>query len=420
MDDQRAELVRISPNGEAHAIGKVASQRLRARAGTHRLLPSPAHVVFMRYTGDDGRRDAEDGAVVRLAGEITHHGDICDVLAMLGQTGWRGELNVSDGEVSRSLFIAQGNVLGVVTSKAEERLGAVLYRFGALSDEQHEAVVAKLGAGGRYGDAAVELGFVSQETVYHHIRRQIEEVTFATLTVNDGTFFFLDGYDESRLAARHTVSINGLLMDGVTRMDELLYFREKIPSSDHVPVRLDNREPPADEYSACYAVIDGRLSVEEIGRASSLGEFAVTKQIYALVQSKHVAVHPPRLSGGAHALVETANDALRLILRGVDETEKGQQVREGLASFAIGAGVYDILFRGAGPNAHGELDAGRVAENSVIIAGGSDPETVLKQMLHEYVSFALFSAGGAMGSGAVEERLNKEVSRIIAYLRPMG
>src|SRR5688572_23151646 len=104
MRDGRQELVRIDSRGEAHPIGVVASQRMRARAGAYRLLPAPGHVVFMRFTGEDGRRDAEDGAVVRLAGEVTAPGMVCDVLALLGQTGWRGELVVLEGDSVRSIF----------------------------------------------------------------------------------------------------------------------------------------------------------------------------------------------------------------------------------------------------------------------------------------------------------------------------
>ena len=114
-----------------------------------------------------------------------------------------------------------------------------------------------------------------------------------------------------------------------------------------------------------------------------------------------------------------ANDALRKVFDAVDACGKGAQVREDLASFAVGAGVYDILFRGAGPNARGELDADRVAANSLIIAGGADPINLLKQILHEYVGFALFCAGNSLASNG-EERLMKDVTNVLAQLRPIG
>jgi hypothetical protein len=419
MKDPRAELVRIDSKGTAHPIGVVASQRLRSREGTFRLLPTPRHVVFMRFTGEDGQRDLADGAVVRLAGEITSPGTVTEVIALIAQAGWHGELLVSDGEHTRSIFFEQGNVLGVQTTVPDERLGAVLYRFGVLTAEQHERIVAKLNEGLRFGEAASEAGVLSTEKLYEYIGKQVEEVVFATLTISDGTFFFLEGFDESRLASRHTVSASGLLMDSVTRMDEVRYFRQKIPSGDYVPVRLEAKTSPAPEFLSTFEAIDGKANVEEIGRITGLGEFATTKNLYALVQSKHVAIHPPRFSGGPAGLVAFANVALRAIHQFADGADKGKALRESLASFAVGAGVYDMLFRKAGPDESGAYDPEIVAHNSQIVATGADAENVLKQMLHEYVSFALFSAGTALGSEKDGE-LKKEVGPVLAKLRPQG
>lgn len=417
--DVKAELVRITSTGEAHAIGKIASQRLRARAGVYRTLPSPGHVVFLRYTGEDGQRDVSDGAVVRLAGEISHPGALCDILALVAQTGWRGELLVFEDLSSRSLFIDQGNVLGVTTSVEDERIGAVLYRYGALSSSKYAAVSSHLESGKRFGDVAVSMGILSQEQVYAHIRRQIEEVVCSTLTISDGTFYFLDGFDDTRLVTRHAVNLNALLMDGVTRLDEMRYFRQKIPSANHVPVHAMGGNVAPEDVSETYRAVDGVRTVEEIGRVTGLGEFATTKALYALIQSKNVAIHPPRISGGHAALVALANEALRSISDAVSIVGNGAEVRAQLSSFALGAGVYDILFRGAGPNERGELNAERVAENSLVIASGGNPINVLKQILHEYVGFALFCACGFLAADQ-EEELTKSVSRILTLLRPIG
>ncbi len=208
-------------------------------------------------------------------------------------------------------------------------------------------------------------------------------------------------------------------MDAVTRIDEARYFRQKIPSDDYVPVRLEGSTPPADEFVETWKAVDGRSSVAEIGRVTGKGEFVTSKHLYALVQSKHVAIHPPRAEGGPAGLVSAANSALLVIHRYADAAGKGEALRESLASFAVGAGVYDILFRGAGPDAEGVLDAKGVAENSVLVAAGSDPENILKQMLHEYVSFALFSAGTALGSEK-ENELKKELGSVLGKLRPQG
>ena len=419
MRDGKSELVRIDARGEAHPIGTIASQRLRARAGAYRMLPAPEHVVFMRYTGEDGRRDAEDGAIVRLAGEVTAPGALCDVLALLGQTGWRGELVVLDGDDVRSVFFDQGNVVGAITNVEAERLGSVLYRYGVIDSDARDRIMALVKDGKRFGAAAIELGVLKQDQIYASISKQVDEIVFATLTVGDGTFFFLDGFDEARLVSRHTVSANALLMDGVTRMDEMRYFRQKIPSAEHVPVKNEGRGAPDDEFKPAFNAVDGKCSVGDIGRIAGLGEFEITKQLYGLVQSGHVMIHPPRAAGGPSALVAAANGALTAIYRAAAAEGRVEEVRSGLASFAVGAGVYDMLFRNAGPDASGALDAEAVAHNSAVVAGGADPDNVLKQMLHEYVAFALFSAGAALGSAA-EADLSKQVGPALASLKPQG
>jgi hypothetical protein len=271
----------------------------------------------------------------------------------------------------------------------------------------------------RFGEVAVELGFLNRESLYSYISKQIQEVVFATLTVGDGTFFFLDGFDEARLVSHHTLSANALLMDGVTRMDEMRYFRQKIPSAEHVVVRTAGRGDPPEEFLKVHDAVDGRSTVEELGRVTGLGEFETTRALYGLVQTHHVAIHPPRVSGGPTALVNAANGALRAVFEAAQQHGKAAEMREGLASFAIGAGVYDILFRGAGPDAEGALNPDKVADNAAIVAGGADTENILKQMLHEYVSFALFSVGAALGSD-IESQVTKAVTPLLLSLRPAG
>ncbi len=415
MKDVRDELVRIDSQGEAHPIGTLASQRLRVRAGTFRMLPGPKHVVFMRYTGEDGQRDDEDGAIVRLSGELTAPGAMCDILALLAQSGWRGELAVSDAleGAERSIFFEQGNIIGVATNVKEERLGAVIYHFGGLNEVQLEAIEARVQEGRRFGEATVELGYLEPEAVYQYIGKQVREVVFATLMVADGTFFFLQDFDDSLVVSRHTASANSILMDGVTRLDELKYFSQKVPSHLHVPKHSNLNTAAPEEFLAVYAAIDGTRNVEEIGRQTGLGEFETTRQIYALIQSKHAEISAPPVSGGPKAIVARANSAIAVVFEVLRQAGRVPELVNALASFANGAGMYDILFRSAGPDANGQLEPEQVTENALLLSGGAPPDAPLRQMLHEYVSFALFSAGALLGP-EVEQQLRLKVQEILA------
>lgn len=391
MDDERLELVRVDATGTAHPVGKTASQRMRARQGAFRLMPAPQHLIVMRLVGEDGRRDPDDGPVFRLAGEITTPGAICDIVALIGQAGWRGELVVQDGAASRSIFFEQSHVVAATSTVEAERLGEVLYRYGALTKEQIAEAVKAVTSDMRFGEAAVKLGFITRERLFQLMGKQTEEIVYAVLLVGDGMFYFLDTYDETRIMARQSLPVNALLMEGVRRMDEMRYFRDRIPSDQHVPARAPGREAPATEMSAVWHAVDGARSIAEICRVVGQDEFEVTQALFQLVQAGHVVVGAPRPTGPA-AVVALFNEAITLIFHEVDAVGRGGEVREQLASFATGAGVYDALFRKAGPAPDGTLVPQTIIENIGVMVGPEQAEATLSQWLYEYVSFAVFVA----------------------------
>jgi hypothetical protein len=190
-----------------------------------------------------------------------------------------------------------------------------------------------------------------------------------------------------------------------------------VPSADYIPFRLNTSEAPPAEFNTTLAAVDGALTIEGIGRATGRGEFETTKDVYGLLRSKHVAIHPPRLDGGLAAVVETANEALRYVHREADVASIGDDLRGSLTSFAAGAGVYDILFRGAGPDEAGAFDPERVTDNASLVARGDDPERILKQMLFDYVGFAVFSIGSVLGSEK-EAEMSRHLAAVTSRLKP--
>jgi hypothetical protein len=423
MDDERLELVRVDATGTAHPVGKTASQRMRARQGAFRLMPAPGHLIVMRFVGEDGKRDPEDGPVFRLAGEITNPGAICDIVALIGQAGWKGELVVLDGTTTRSIFFERGHVVSASSTVENERLGEVLYRYGALTREQIAATAQAVTAGERFGEAAVKAGYIAREKLFQLMGRQVEEIVYAVLLVGDGMFFFLDQYDDARVHTRQNLPVNGLLMEGVRRMDEMRYFRDRIPSDQHVPARVPGRDQPSEELSQVWSAVDGARPIAEIGRVVGQSEFEVTRALFQLLQSGHVTVQTPRPTGPA-AVVALFNEAVSVIFREVDGTGHGGEVREQLSSFATGAGVYDALFRKAGPSPDGTVLTERIIENIAVLVGPDQAESTLAQWLYEYVSFAVFVSEpfvrtvGDRGDGAAGPSLSARVAELVRPLAP--
>ncbi|UQA56514.1 DUF4388 domain-containing protein [Polyangium aurulentum] len=420
MAEDGHDLVRVDGTGTAHPVGKVASQRMRARQGAFRLMPSPPHVVVMRRVTEDGKPLGPEGNL-KLSGEITSAGALCDIVSLIGQTGWTGELAVLDGQATRSVFFEGGNVVSAQSTAEGERLGEVLFRYGALTQEQVAEVAKAVTNEVRFGEAAVKMGLLSREKLFSLVSQQVEEIVYAAVRVGQGMFYFLDRYDESRLTSRQNLPVSALLMEAVRRMDEMRYFRERIPSDQHVPDRVPERGPPSEEeLEPIWEVVDGGMTVAEICRVLGESEFEVTRKLFQLVQAGCVTVRAPRPTGPA-AIVALFNEAMKMVLREVDAVKRGDEVRQHLSSFATGAGIYDALFQRAGPAHDGTLDAERILENVQVLVGPEQAEAMLAQWLYDYVSFAIFIAepvlreAPARAGGA---SLAKNVADIMAPLAP--
>jgi hypothetical protein len=167
-------------------------------------------------------------------------------------------------------------------------------------------------------------------------------------------------------------------------------------------------------------VIDGARSIEEIGRLTGRGEFGTTKDVYALIQKQHAILRGPRMAGGAAAVVTRANAALIAIHQQADAGGKGTVLRESLQTFRAKKETYETLFQSAGPDERGGASAELVVANAMMMTTGEgDVEKLLKMLLHDYVAFALFSAGGALGAEK-EAALAEEIRPMLEEILPVG
>lgn len=388
---ERGGKVSVDESGVIHPRGPDAVRQLASRRGEFVLRPAPIdYIVMMRARGSSSDPDAQ--RVCRLSGEIVTPGALCDIVALIGYAKWRGELLLFDDVSSRSLFFDGDSIVSARSSDDSERLGQVLYRHGALDRKQVMAAAAATEDGRlRFGEAVVRLGFLGAEELFRLMEIQARQVFDAALRVSSGMFYFLEGFDETRLSFRLRTSVAAMLTDAVRRMDEMKYFRERIPSSDHVPSRVAGRLPPDGEPNRLYEAIDGSRSIAEIGRMVRAEEFEVTRALFELTQAGFVAIHAPR-PRGPRAVVDVFNHAMRLVMRELDAMDVGDEVRRQLAEFAAEGGIYDVLFKDAGPADDGTLDGERIEENFARLSAPRDAEYLLAEWLHEYASYAMFLA----------------------------
>ena len=186
-------------------------------------------------------------------------------------------------------------------------------------------------------------------------------------------------------------------MEGVQRIDEWAYFREKIADGKVVPQQVEGKRPTGDiAIEAIWTAIDGKRTLDELSRVSGLGEFEATKALYAILQSGAAKLRQARSPMVVlEEQIDGFNSVLQDIHNTVDKGGVGEAARATLAMFLQGGGAFDVLLVNAGPSPNGTFD------KSVLLTNLSrlhtdDPGRVVQQAFHDYVAFALFAAGSVL------------------------
>src|SRR6185295_18063140 len=116
-----------------------------------RLIASPRDLIIARSV-------SAGDAVLKLAGEIRSPGALSDIVALAAQSQWRGELILLSEAGTRSFYFDGGMIISASTTVPEERLGETMYRFGVITREELEKVLAvSVETGKRVGETAIDL-----------------------------------------------------------------------------------------------------------------------------------------------------------------------------------------------------------------------------------------------------------------------
>src|SRR5215475_11716170 len=163
-------------------------------------------------------------------------------------------------------------------------------------------------------------------------------------------------------------------------MDELAYFREKIPTPDAIPSKRSGAPtalPAEENQRLVLELCDDVRTADDIARDSKLGEFDATHALYQLVQSgyieirgewdvSHSGLSRPAASGGRPGLVrlvDVFNELLSRIHATLSAGTKAERFRADLGAFFRGATAYTELFDGIEPDAEGHLPVDRIMSN---------------------------------------------------------
>lgn len=415
---------------------KVASPRLKAyltnREGKWKPVPSTDQLLVFQKDDAKGQGQQEQSGPLKvgkvmLCGSIESPGDLIDVVTFVYTSKKTGVLVVLQNRLKKTVLFQDGDVRMATSNLKEDRLGAVLYRYGLITTAQLNQALKQVTASRKVGQVLVELGALTVHDLYTYVRKQIEEIFYSILLIRHAEFFFYKLEDPKGLPVQLNLSTHNLLMEGVRRIDEMSYFKEKVPSADLVPEICPETPPKKLEQKEgnVYYLIDGKRTIKDLARESRMGEFETTKILFHLIQMRYVRVReehevarglkPSAPVEALHQVVETFNRFYRKIYAAVKSKGRHEELRRGLESFFAGSTSFASLYTDINVQSDGTLPPDRVVFNLEQI-DTSNRTDFLYQGLNELLFFEMFTAGEAL-TPEDEKELHDLLNKIFRQTR---
>jgi hypothetical protein len=421
------EHLSLDESGRLVPEGDAGTRWLSARVGRWRIMPAADDLFLLRRDPVEGEGE---GVRAILTGDLQGFA-LGELLAFLSQSRWTGVINVAGDGVEKSIFIKQGAVKWAASNQLADRLGEVVVRLGMVSEKALEdALSAAPGGSRRIGQVLLQSGLVDAAGLYRALKHQVEEIFFSTLIMERGLVFLFNDPVETRFAAQISLDLNGLLMDGLRRIDELGYFRKRIPGSHCHVARRDRDEAGLNDVERrVLAAVDGRRTVGDISTFLHMGEFDTTKILFGLAEAGYIEVNEEkpeaslgsasrRLTGEAKDVVRVFNTIFREIFDDVARMAPTAGYRLGADAFLSSDqhGYADVL---------AELsfdEEGQLSEEMLLSRAAAfppdrvpDPARHLCDALNEVMFFCLFQAGELLPVER-DEDLSRRVKAIYELL----
>jgi hypothetical protein len=113
---------------------------------------------------------------------------VADEIARVRNERWSGVLALNQGEVSKGVYVLDGDIVFAASTVEEDRLGACLFRVGRLSEKQFRAAMREVESSGYpLGYVLVETRVLSPAELAGALSAQVERIVLSVLRWTSGT-----------------------------------------------------------------------------------------------------------------------------------------------------------------------------------------------------------------------------------------
>lgn len=402
--DDKKGYVQIDESGRIYVLGSGLRKTLGKLAGYYTHLPSDAALLhFQRATSVPTYDEFRDPII--LQGDIAAMGSTIEVINFVTSAQLSGNLVIVSEDTRKCLYFKNGEVRGAASNRAEDRLGEIMYRFGALTREALEAALEQCRRIRRpLGNFLLDQGVLTQVELYKFVRKQVEETFYSILLISEGDFY-LTRFDVDALPSPLSLNAQNLLMEGLRRMDEMSYFRKQIPEMT-TRIGLGRNEPSSrnaigQKERVILRALEQPRTVQELMARCRFGAFETMKQLFHMLQAGFIQIIEADDTAEAAAevdpttaesarLIDTFNSVFQRIYQAIARHGRQDALDQGLETFLQFYGFVE-LFQGVAFDGKGQLDKARLLTN---LSGQAAENRVsfLSQALNELLFFEMFAA----------------------------
>jgi hypothetical protein len=413
--DEPKQLITIKTDGSVEVPDERVKKRLGTRAGRYQLAESPTGLLVLRKSA---RGKEKNGATrVLMAGDIVSRSTVLEIVGMIGQAAWSGQLTVYGKAARRSLLIDQGALRSAVSTVPGERLGEILLSRRVITRPQLSECLKQIGGQRRFGEILMDSGYIARETLFENLYLQIETIFNAALLEGEGSYVFATlAEDAVPPAMKVHLPLSQLLLEGVQRIDEMALYRKHVPRSSlrPSPLRAVSDDQLDEALLPVARLADGERNLKQIAVELGWDEFKTTKAVYQLVQSGYLELVVPSGSEAetVRRLVSEFNRIMRGIFAVVAKHGGKEEMPWTLKAWMESSGLTRYVGEELGKQC--TVDPDQVLAALAAVDDRQKLPALLKA-LHDLASFALFSATPCLPR-KVEEKLARLVDKRLKNL----
>lgn len=276
--------IKIDRNGRATIIGDRLQRQLCHQAGYYVLNQIQTDQLTLSRASHIPKFGELNEPII-FQGDIAGIGSTVEVVNFVISARLTGQLIISFGEVRKSLFFKEGSLCAARSNHLDDRLGEILFRYGALEREViHRAEEESSNQGRPLGNYLIQSGDLTQGQLYLFFKKQVEEIFYSTLLVKQGEFYFTAPI-KNEPPTPLKLNAQQMLLEGVKRTDEMKRCQELIPSLELVLSRTDKISSSLDvEYQSVLDRLVQPRSVRDLIEFFRIGELPILQRVTELLE----------------------------------------------------------------------------------------------------------------------------------------